>query len=299
MPNTSGMGAQHLHDKTDKAAERTLSVYGYTDYRVYLRDFYAFRKDSQHGYSFRTFSKVAGFTSPNILKLVIDGERNISPEATQKFVKALGLKGQMAEYFGTLVRMNQAKTDADKDCYFGVLQKLTPQSKRHQLHSESLKYLSHWLFPVIREMASLKDFRDDPYWIARRLHGKASLPEITQALLFLTKEGFLAKVDGRFVPRDNMVFSDDEVKSLAIRNFHRQMLEQAKDCLETLSIEEREFGALTFSLPEAAMNELKYKLKRFRSEMHTWAMQVTQEQGSDVIIQLNLQMYPHSRKVAS
>jgi uncharacterized protein (TIGR02147 family) len=293
------MGAENLQPKHDKSAERTLSVYGYTDFRAYLRDFYAFRKDSQHGYSFRSFSKSAGFTSPNILKLVIDGERNISPEATAKFIKALGLKGQMAEYFATLVRMNQAKTDADKEYFFGVLQKLTPQAKRHQLHSESLKYLSHWLFPVIREMALLADFREDPYWIARRLNGKASLPEITQALQFLIKEGFLAKLDGRFVPRDNMVFSDDEVKSLAIRNFHRQMLDQAKDYLEALAMEEREFGALTFSLPESALTELKYKLKRFRSELHTWAMQVAEEKGGDVIIQTNFQMYPHTKKVAS
>lgn len=106
------MGAEKLTTEG-----RILSVFGYTDYRTYLRDFYDFRKDGQHGYSYRTFSKSAGFASPNILKLVVDGERNISPEAVQKFVKALGLKGQMADYFATLVRLNQAKTDVDKEHY--------------------------------------------------------------------------------------------------------------------------------------------------------------------------------------
>src|SRR5690606_1276551 len=106
-----------------------------------------------------------------ILKLVIEGERNISPDATQKFIKALGLKGQMAEYFDALVRMNQAKVDADKEHYFNLLQKLTPQAKRRDLNVEGLKYMSHWLYPVIREMVALDDFRDDPYWIARRLNG--------------------------------------------------------------------------------------------------------------------------------
>src|SRR5262249_34409505 len=156
------MVAQGGPDGKPEAGEKVLSVYGYTDFRVYLRDFYAFRKDGQHGYSFRTFSKSAGFSSPNILKLVIDGERNISPEATQKFVKALGLKGQMGEYFATLVRMNQAKSDPDKEYYFSILQKLTPQAKRRDLNAEGLKYVSHWLYPVIREMVALKDFRDDP-----------------------------------------------------------------------------------------------------------------------------------------
>lgn len=288
------MGAEAL-----KLEPRSLSIYGYTDYRLYLRDFYDFRKDGQHGYSYRTFSKTAGFSSPNILKLVIDGDRNISPEATQKFIKALGLKGPMADYFATLVRMNQAKSDADKEHHFNILQRLTPQANRRDLNLESLKYLSHWLHPAIREMCGLPDFRDDPYWIARRLTGKASVAEITQALQFLLKEGFIEKQDGRFVAKDNMVLSSDEVKSLAVRNYHRQMLDQAKEALENLPMEEREFGALTFVLPEAALTELKYKLKTFRRDLHTWAMQVAADDGGELVVQVNSQMYPHSRKVAS
>jgi uncharacterized protein (TIGR02147 family) len=288
------MGAEALKPEI---GARVLSIYGYTDYRTYLREFYEFRKDGQHGYSYRTFSKAAGFASPNILKLVIDGERNISPEATQKFIKALGLKGQMADYFATLVRMNQAKSDADKEHHLSILTRLTPQAKRRDLNTESLKYVSNWLYPVIREMCNLPDFRDDPYWISRRITGKASVAEIGQALQFLLKEGFIEKQDGKFLAKDNMVLSSDEVRSLAVRNYHRQMLEQAKEALENLPMEEREFGALTFVLPEDALAELKYKMKNFRRELHTWAMQVAEERGGELVVQVNAQMYPHSRKV--
>lgn len=280
-------------------SDKVLSVFGYTDYRDYLRDFYEFRKDSEKGYSYRTFSKVAGFTSPNILKLVIEGSRNISADASSKFAKALGLRGQMAEYFVTLVRLNQTKSDADKEYYFKILQKLTPQSKRRELQAESLKYLSHWLYPVIREMVTLPDFRDDPYWISRRITGKTNLHEISQALQFLIKEGFIEKTDASgYAAKDKMILTQDEVKNLAIRAYHRSMLEQAKEKLESLSVEEREFGALTFVLPESAISELKYKLKTFRGEIHTWAMQVATQQDSDVIVQVNYQMYPHTKKVA-
>jgi uncharacterized protein (TIGR02147 family) len=295
------MGAKKLEPTTERTAsnDKVLSVYGYTDFRAYLRDFYEFRKDGTRGYSFRAFSKAAGFASPNILKLVTDGERNISPDATQKFIKALGLKGQMAEYFDTLVRMNQAKPDADKEYYFSILQKLTPQAKRRDLNAEGLKYVSHWLFPVIREMVALKDFRDDPYWVSRRVIGKASTTEISQALQFLLKEGFIEKVDGQFQAKDNMVLSSDEVRSLAVRNYHRQMLDQAKESLDSVPLEEREFGALTIVLPEAALAELKYKMKLFRKELHTWAMQVAEEQPGELVVQVNAQMYPHTRKVSA
>lgn len=292
------MGAEKIQENSN-SQERVLSIYGYTNFRTYLRDYYDFRKDSQRGYSYRAFSKAAGFTSPNILKLVIDGERNISPEATLKFAKALNIKGQMSEYFATLVKMNQARSDTDKEYYFSILQKLTPQAKKRDLNSESHKYLSHWLYPVIREMTALTEFRDDPYWISRRIYGKASINEISQAIQFLLQEGFVEKIDGKLVNKDNMVLSSDEVRSLSIRNYHRQMLDQAKESLENIPVEEREFGAVTFSIPESAIVELKYKLKQFRRDLHTWAMQVTEDKGGELIIQVNAQMYPHTKKVVS
>jgi uncharacterized protein (TIGR02147 family) len=273
----------------------TLSIYGYTDYRGYLKDFYEFKKDSARGYSYRSFSKTAGFSSPNFLKLVIDGKRNISPEAIDKFIKALRLTPQMGEYFRALVKMNQSKSDDDKAKFYEDLKHLTPHAKRRELNVEEYQYLSSWLYPVLRELIELKSFRDDPYWIARRLKSKVNVSDITKALSWLVKAGFIEKLaNGCYTSHDNMVLTSDEVKNLAIRNYHRQMLEQAKEALEELDVSEREFGALTFSLPSSALDELKFKLKNFRRDLHTWAMQTVSDSSGEMVVQVNLQMYPHT-----
>jgi uncharacterized protein (TIGR02147 family) len=281
----------------DITKKYVLSVYGYTDYRKYLRDYYDFRKDSERGYSYRAFSKSAGFTSPNFLKLVMDGERNISADALEKFVTALHLQDQMADYFRALVRMNQAKDDAERERWYDELNKLIPHSKKRMIDSEGHRYLSHWIYPTIRELVLLPDFQEDPYWIARRLQGNISPAAINQAVCFLLDEGFLKRDEkNRLVPTDHMVMSSDEVKSLAIRNYHREMMERAKDALENLPLNEREFGALTFVLPQSAMEELKYRLKSFRDELHNWAVQTARDAQADSVIQLNLQMFPHSKR---
>jgi uncharacterized protein (TIGR02147 family) len=281
----------------DISKKYVLSVYGYTDYRKYLRDYYEFRKDSERGYSYRAFSKSAGFTSPNFLKLVMDGERNISTEALEKFVTALHLQEQMAEYFRALVRMNQSKDDGERERWYDQLNKLIPHSKKRMIDSEGHRYLSHWIYPTIRELVLLPDFQEDPYWIARRLQGNVSPATINQAVCFLLDEGFLKRDENnRLMPTDHMVMSSDEVKSLAIRNYHREMMERAKDALENLPLNEREFGALTFVLPQSAMEELKYRLKSFRDELHNWAVQTARGAEADSVIQLNLQMFPHSKR---
>lgn len=272
------------------------SIYGYTNYRLFLADYYQFRKESKRGYSFRQFSQAAGFCAPNVLKLVMDGQRNISGPSLEKFIQALGLTNGPAEYFRCLVAMNQADTDDERATHYEKLKRLTPSSRRYELESDAVEYLSHWIYPVLREMALLDGFRDDPYWIQRRLNGRIELKEIVAALNFLKKKGFIHKrPDGQFEVKDDIVISSDEVKSLAVRTFHRRILEQAMEALEDLPLDQREFGALIFQLPETALPELKARLKNFRKELHQWALEQNEATEDKAVVQLNLQMFPQTK----
>lgn len=163
----------------------TLSIFGYTNYRRFLLDFYESRKKEAHGYSYRQFGSKAGMTSPNALKNVIENKANLTPQATEKFLVALGLSGSEASYFRCLVLMNQAVQTKDKERYFTELQELTPNANRYELQGDALEYIQHWIYPMIRELIQVKGFRDDPYWIKRRLTSNVDLSDIAKALLFL------------------------------------------------------------------------------------------------------------------
>ncbi len=67
------------------------NIYNFSDYRDFLKDRYRQLKEADPVFSFRHFSKQAGFGSPNYLKLVMDGKRNLSAEAVFKFAKGLRL----------------------------------------------------------------------------------------------------------------------------------------------------------------------------------------------------------------
>lgn len=306
-PMQTSRGTSDRRGTTSRHAnQQPLSIWGYTNYRSYLRDHYSFRKETSRTWSYRSFSKAAGFSSPNVLKLVIEGKRNIGTATIPQFTQGLGLKGAMAEYFEAMVHMNQAKDDAERENFLQQMARLTPHANRRQLGFENLRYLSHWLHPVIRELVSLREFHPDPYWISRRLRAPVSIKEITDAWAFLVEEGFVRKNEaGQFENVDQMITSPDEVSSLAIRNFHRQMLGQAHEALDSISVTEREFGALVLKVPQGAMDALKIKLKAFRKELHEWALHAAAQNSSlqetdqtEHVVQINLQMYPHTRKVA-
>ena len=77
-------------------------MFAFLDYRAYLRAFYEEAKQ-RCAFSYRAFARRAKLRSPNYLKLVIDGERNLSPAMSQRFAEACGLSGEAVEYFQELV----------------------------------------------------------------------------------------------------------------------------------------------------------------------------------------------------
>ncbi|SMF52106.1 TIGR02147 family protein [Pseudobacteriovorax antillogorgiicola] len=274
-------------------------IYGYTDYRKYLEDYYDFKKSQGKGFSFRQFSRKCGFSSPNFIKLVIEGQRNLSPDSVEKVVKGLDITGSELEYFRILVKLNQENKNEIKAIYFDQLKKITPYEKRRQLDTESVEYLSHWIYPVLREMAAQADFRDDPYWISRRLTGRATVKDIRKALQFLIHHGFIIKNEDGYTTPDKIVLSSDEIRNLAVRQYHRTILRQAQEALDDLEVSDREFGALIITLPESSLGELKDKLKQFRKDIHEWAMAQNDSPAQDEqVIQYNFQMFPQSRKAA-
>lgn len=274
------------------------SIFGYTSYRQFLADFYQDRKESKRGYSYRQFSQAAGFSSPNFLKLVIEGQRNLSPQSIESLIEVLQFTSNQAAYFRALVQMNQAETDSDRQNHYQQLQKLIPMSRRYELDADAAEYLSHWIYPVLRELVQHPDFREDPYWIQRRLTGRIELKEIVEALNFLKKKGlFVRDSEGRYSLKDDVVISSDEVKSLAVRTYHRRALEQSIAALEDLPLELREFGALIFQIPDTALPELKQRLKGFRRELHQWALEQAQNpQSEPTVVQLNIQMFPQTKR---
>src|ERR1700755_1809203 len=98
-----------------------IDVFAYLDFRAFLRDHYAARKASGRGFSYRSFSRKAGLKSPNYLKLVIDGERNLSPDMAERFARACGLKDDEQRYFVDLVAFGQAATLSERNQHYARL----------------------------------------------------------------------------------------------------------------------------------------------------------------------------------
>ncbi|NRA66262.1 MAG: TIGR02147 family protein [Pseudobacteriovorax sp.] len=278
--------------------ENKLDIFQYQDFRLYLADYYAKQKAESAGFSYRQFSKRCGFSSPNFLKLVIDGKRNLSAESISIFIRVIGLNAKEGMFFRSLVEFCQEKDDQRKADLLQVMAKLRPFADERSIDDDSVQYMSHWLYPVIREMAERPDFCDDPYWISRRLNGRTSVRDIRTVLDFLFKAKFIVKSeDGSFSCQDKIVISSDEVKNLALRQYYRTILDQGKDMLSDLALEEREFGSLILTMPVTRLADFKQRLKEFRRSIHKWALDavVDEAEAPAQVVQFNFQMFPQTK----
>ena len=269
-------------------------VLQYTNYRVYLRDYYEFKKKTVPAFSLRFFAEKAGLSSHAHLKLTIDGKRNITKNTVVKLIHGLGLDGQRAAYFESLVFFNQAQTDADKQVYYAQLLKASPRSKLHKMDKAQFRIFREWHHSAILEMVALKDFRPIPDWISKRLGGLITPAQVTESLKLLVELGLLVKTANGYRQRDPLITTDDEVQDLMVKMYHLQMLKLSADMLSALPGPQRDVSALTFSIKREDFPNLKKHLQLMRKELLDFSAKAGE--GEDVV-QINIQLYPLTRGV--
>jgi uncharacterized protein (TIGR02147 family) len=271
-----------------------IDVFAYLDYRAYLRDYYQARKRGARGFSYRSFSRRAGLTSPNYLKMVIDGTRNLSPAMAERFAEACSLKGDEQRYFIDLVAFGQAQTLAERDRHYARLTGFQRYRQAHKLDLAHAAYYSAWYMPAIRELAARADFQVNPDWIARQLVPAISGADAQRALDTLLELGLLVReADGSVKQQDVLLSTGAETRGLHIANYHRAMMQRAMESIDLIAPQERDISSLTLCLGRDGVRAFKERVQRFRKELLELS---ALESDPEQVVQMNFQLFPLSRK---
>jgi uncharacterized protein (TIGR02147 family) len=274
----------------DVARAPQIDVFEYLDYRSFLRDFYENRKQHGRGFSYRAFSRRAGLKSPNYLKLVIDGDRNLSASMAERFATACGLDDEAIRYFMSLVGFNQASSAAERNECYERLTASTRYRKTHKLELAHAAYHSTWYIPAIRELAARDDFRADPAWIAATLVPSISKTEARRALATLIELGMLVEgEDGSLSQSESAVATEPETRSLHIANYHRTMMQRAAESIDLFPSAERDISSVTLCMGSDGIRRLKSRIQRFRRELIELE---AIEDDRRRVIQINFQLFP-------
>ena len=274
-------------------AAAEIDVFAYLDYRAFLRDYCNARKTAGRGFSYRSFSRRAGLKSPNYLKLVVDGERNLSAEMAERFALACGLKDDEIRYFVDLVAFGQAASLAERNQHYARLTGFQRYRNAHKLDLAHAAYYSAWYMPAIRELAARADFRGDPHWIAEQLVPPITSSDAARALDTLFELGLLVKDErGAISQADALLSTGPETRGLHIASYHRAMMQRAMESIDLVPAHQRDISSLTLCLGEAGLRAFKERVQRFRKELLELS---ALEQKPAQVVQINFQLFPLSR----
>ncbi len=264
-------------------------VLEYSSYRVYIRDYYAERKE-RSGFTWRDFAKAAGYSSPVFLKLVCDGKANLSEAGIERVASAMGLVGADLQYFRLLVAFNQEKSSAAKKKYFAEMRKLANENSFAVVGEDQYDYYGSWLNPVLREMAPRLSGAT-PAQMAGELVFESAASNVKNSLKLLEKNGMLQKDEqGHYRQGNRSITTGNlDVTSLAIREMHRQMGELAVQSLDQVPVNERDVSGLTIGISENAFEKITKEIAEFRRRISAIVMD---DSGEERVYRLNVQLFP-------
>jgi uncharacterized protein (TIGR02147 family) len=267
------------------------TVFTYLNYREFLKDYYEEQKATNPHFSYRYFSRLAGIKSSAFFKLVIQGDRGLTPSSTQQFLKALKLSKKESRYFEALVLFNQAKNDESKKLYFERLMTARPSVKFEGIQKDQYEYYTKGYYVTIREMVAMPDFEEDAQWIAKRLNPKITTSQAAHAVEVLERLGFLMRnEEGKLVQNDSAVATDPIVASHEVFRFQCEMLDKAKDALCNFPVELVELSSVTIPIQPRNIEKIKERIRKFQEDMVSLI-----NKGSDDysgVFQVNMQMFP-------
>lgn len=268
------------------------SVFEYTNYRLFLKEYYEERKEKE-GFTYRDFSKLTGMNSTSWLLHLIKGSKNLSAESQERVARALKLSKAETEYFGLMVPFTQAKTNGVKDHYYQRMLGLKRKLKIAKIGEEQYDYYLKWYHPVIRSLVSKLDFGEDYAMLARCLMPPIPARDAKKSVKLLEKLGLIARgKDGRWTQDRAAISTGDEVSSLNVINYHKQVSRLAEGAHDISAKEERDISALTLGVGEEDFRLIKARIQAFRKEIMDLAMA---SKAPDRVYQLNFQLFPAAK----
>lgn len=272
-----------------------ISVFNYTDYRNFLLDYYNDRKRLNRRFTYRLFCQLAGIKSPGHLKLIIEGEANISPKLARQFCAAMAFNKRSSEYFVNLVLFNQAKSHDAAKVPLEKMLSLGELSVR-LVDADRYEYYKTWYHSVIRALVEFVNIKDDYDLLAKTIEPSISPTQARRSVELMLKLGLIVRTtDGFLRPAQAVIDTGLQGGSTAITNYGLATLDLARRAIGELSEKQRKFSWVTVGVSSKGYGEILDKIREFRSDVARIAAADT----ADRVYQVNIQLFPLSKPQAS
>lgn len=272
----------------------------YLDFRLYLADFYKFKqwqtRHSLRPYHYGIFAAAANIRSPQYLKMIIEGKRNLSDEMILKFAKAVQLNKTQTEEFRLMVMWTQETDPSIRNQHLRDLNeyRVIQCVEQGEIDWQTVRRVPNWVGWIIYAMLDQEGVEFEVNELKVLLRQKASDAEIANAIERLLEIGQIIKdpVTGLIKKGRVLVENPEDIPVPLIKRLQSQLMYLGLESLYQDQPIEREFGTVTLCLTAHEFEELRFQLRKLRKQIHKDTSIKRMAKKGERIYQLNLQLFP-------
>lgn len=268
-------------------------IYAYNDFRKYITDYQSRRQLLEKEFTKSEFSR--RMQLPNTRSYFIDvlNGKKVTPAFVERFVSAMELDREEAQYFRILVKFNQSERADDRELYFDQLIALNRTPVKF-LNKKMFDYYKNSYNGVIRALLNIIDFKDDYANLARKVFPPVTVSEAKGAVQLLLEFELIAPDDNGFLrPTQKTISAPECVRDELIRQYQLSCLDHARDAVIKPDDKHRIIATNTISISERGYNRLITKINKFRSEVR--ALVNKDEEPAEKVYQITITFIPVSK----
>jgi len=264
------------------------NVFQFNDAVDFLQSVLEEKKRRNTRFSLRAWASQLGMPHAATLSAVLNRKQDLAPELALKIRTTLKLSQGASEFYDLLVLYTNAKNPLERDVLSRHLAGMHPSAQFSTLDLDASRMIADWRYFAVLELTSQPDCSDDPDHIAKRF-GSAMTPaqakDIIDRLLRLQLVKRLD--DGRLMRTTKNIATPGDNPEQALRGIHHQLLDMAKERLETMPVTAREFSANFFVGRSDQIAVIKTRMRQLRRELS----QVIEDPSGDAVFVLNMSLF--------
>lgn len=270
-------------------------ILAYLDYRLFLKDRLEHLQNVNKKFSQRWVALRAGFKAPQLLSMIITGQRNLTKEKALDLAEALKLDASETEYFLLIIELAHTETQAGQQVLLERIKTAFKDGLFSMVPDDGAEIFRDWYYPAIREIVTLAECDGSTAWIAGRLG--IPTPDAEEALETLLRIGFLKRLDnGRIARSEPSVGTGRNFYPMFLGAWHMKMLERAFQAI-TIPREQRHFDGLSFAVARRHVPTLRAAIQRFIRETDAWIE--GQGEAREEVFHIHVEMFPLTTVPAS
>jgi uncharacterized protein (TIGR02147 family) len=269
-----------------------ISVFQFHNYRSFMVAHFERTKAKNSAWSYQAWAKKIGLSNNTSLLKILNGSRDAGPQIQTKLENYFSLKGRELDYFRALVALAKAEANPEeKSLWTSRLAQLHPQRQYQFLDDSTFSLISHWYGYAVRQMTFLKNFCDDPTWIAKQFIFKITPREVKATVEALTKLELLTRDPdtGQMRATQGSLNTSDDIASESLKRHHEAVLENARLALRAVPPQERQISGFTLAIRADQIAAAKVFIREFEDQ---FINRFRCHENADAVYQTEIAFFP-------